>query len=192
MSEAETTLGVVLAGGASRRMGERNKVLEPFGDTTLLRRAVARLAPQVDRVIVNGPRALADHCDVEVVEDAVPGRAGPLAGTLAAMEVARETHIVTAAVDTPFFPLDLAASLAEAEVAIARSDGRLHPVFARWPVQAAAALGQFLESGDRKIMLFAERLGYCAVDFPADPTLFFNVNTPEELAEARAMLERAA
>ena len=192
MSGGGTTLGVVLAGGASRRMGERDKVLERFGQTTLLRRAVARLAPQVDRVIVNGPRALADHCDVEVVEDSVPGRAGPLAGALAAMEIAQRNPHRHRRCRHALLPARPRARLSEAEVAIARSDGRLHPVFARWPVQAAAALGQFLEGGDRKIMLFAERLGYRAIDFPPDPTLFFNVNTPDELAEARAMLERAA
>ena len=181
-------IGVVLAGGASRRMGERDKVLEDVGGETLLARAVRRLGEQVDHVMVSGPAELADHCDATVVPDGIAGRAGPLAGVLAALDAIDAPALVTAAVDTPFFPFDLVERLAGDGIAIARSDRRLHPVFACWPAAVREPLRRFLEAGDRKIMLFAEAHGYRAVDFDND---FFNVNTPDELAEARSRIGRS-
>ena len=183
-----TVLGVVLAGGASTRMGATDKVLAELGGETLLARAVARLAPQVDAVVVNGPEALCARCDVPVVPDTIEGRAGPLAGLLAAMKASDADAFVTVAVDTPFFPPDLAARLSGETVGIARADGRLQPVFGRWPRAAEEPLASFLAKGDRKIMTLAGQLGYRAVDF-AEPDAFFNINVPANLERARAMLE---
>ena len=183
-----SVLGVVLAGGASRRMGGTDKVLADLGGETLLARAVARLGPQVDRVVANGPAHLGGHCAVEVLPDTVDGRVGPLAGVLAALDASDAAAVVTVAVDTPFFPLDLAARLGGERLAIARSGGRLQPVFAFWPRAARDRLAAFLEAGDRKIMMLAEELGYRAVDFE-DAEAFFNVNEPDDLARARDRLE---
>ena len=186
-----TLLGVVLAGGASRRMG-RDKVLERLGPQTLLARAVERLDPQVDRVVVNGPAELEAHCDRPVVPDALPGRQGPLAGVLAAMDAAGDADaVLTVAVDTPFFPRDLAERLRGDGIAIAASGGRLHPVFALWPVALRNELRAFLHLDERKIMLFAEAHGYRTVDFDGEPDPFFNLNTPADVEAAHARLATA-
>lgn len=188
--------GVVLAGGASRRMGADKAAMMLDGET-FLQRAVRRLAPQVDRVVVNAPAEVRDgpsfersaneawlerFGDVEIVPDTVPGRAGPLAGVLAAMTSAEpDDAIVTVAVDTPFFPDDLVERLAGSGIAFAASAGRTHPVFAFWPAHLRDDLQLTLEGGERKILAFAERHGYRTVEFAAPPDPFFNINTPADL-----------
>lgn len=193
--------GVILAGGRSSRMGGRDKALIELGGQSLLDRLRARLSPQVGALAINTNAALGEAAHGhDVLPDRFAGLPGPLAGIHAGLAWADSipgvTHVATASVDTPFLPADFVARLASARadgspVALARSEGQLHPTCALWPVALRARLETFLEEGtSRKVMTFAETAGYVAVDFPAvsfDP--FFNINTPEDLAKATAFLE---
>ena len=182
-------IGVVLAGGASRRMGDRDKLLETLGGRTLLANAIERLEPQVDRVVVAGPSTLEAHCSVPVLPDPIEGRAGPLAGLLAAMGVAGDDMVLTVPADTPFFPTDLAQRL-DGEGAAIAWNAFPQPVFGAWPAALEPRLRAFLERGERKIMLFAREVGFRRASFE-DELAFFNVNTLDDLRQARALLEPA-
>lgn len=80
-------------------------------------------------------------------------------------------------------------------IALASSGGELHPVIGLWPVALADDLEAALTSGVRKVLAWTDRHGTLAVAFPfleikgrrIDP--FFNANTPEELDEARTLLQ---
>ena len=191
--------GLVLAGGASRRMGGGHKFLIELAGKTMLERAVERLRPQV------GPLAISANCDPDmlpntglpVLPDAPPAGRGPLAGLLAGLNWAAAgdtSHVVTVASDTPFFPARLVAELAACRdghpdmIVLAASAGRVHPVFGLWPVSLRAALRSWLDDGHNlKVTDFAGQQVWRRCDFAVgaggDP--FFNVNTPEELADAR-------
>jgi len=199
--------GVVLAGGLGRRMGGGDKPLRAIGGRTMLARAIERLAPQVSALAVNAngdPARLAEF-RLPVIADPVPGFAGPLAGILAGMRWARDAipdaaHLVSAAADTPFFPGDLVSRLVAGCrgnpgcIALAASDAGAHPVFGLWPIALADDLDAFLRTGQTgKILAFVDRHRRVDVHFDAlflpgsrrlDP--FFNVNTPEDAAEAEA------
>src|SRR5829696_1248987 len=84
----EPTLGVLLAGGLARRMGGGDKPLKDIGGRTILERAIERLRPQCDVLILNanGDPARFPFTGLPVVADDVPGFAGPLAGILAALD----------------------------------------------------------------------------------------------------------
>lgn len=192
--------GVILAGGLSSRMGGRNKAVIELGGQTLLARLTARLAPQVDALAINSNAELDEVAGASpVLRDRFAGFPGPLAGLHAGLcwaeGIAGVTHIATVSVDTPFLPVDFVSRLSEvgASVAVARSDGRLHPTCALWPVSLRGALEAVLQAGtSRRVLDFAEAAGYVPVDFPAVPfDPFFNVNTPEELARAESLLESA-
>ncbi|MCR5859558.1 molybdenum cofactor guanylyltransferase MobA [Mesorhizobium sp. J428] len=192
--------GVILAGGRSSRMGGRNKALVELGGQTLLARLMARLAPQVHALAVNSNVGLDEVAGANpILPDRFAGFPGPLAGLHAGLcwadGVVGITHVATASVDTPFLPADFVSRLSEvgAGVAVARSEGRLHPTCALWPLSLRNTLGAFLEAGtSRRVLDFAEAAGYVAIDFPAVPfDPFFNVNTPEELARAESLLESA-
>jgi molybdopterin-guanine dinucleotide biosynthesis protein A len=140
-----------------------------------------------------------------IIADRIAGHAGPLAGLHAALVWARECganirHVVTVACDTPFLPDDLVARFLAAleetgrECCVARSGQGVHPVIGLWPIGLAGTLEAALVEGQRKASAWAEQQGAVEVFFhPAqlggraiDP--FFNINRPEDLAEANALL----
>jgi molybdopterin-guanine dinucleotide biosynthesis protein A len=199
------TLGVLLAGGLARRMGGGDKPLKTLGGITLLDRAVARLAPQCDGLIVNanGDPARFSGLGFPVVADTVEGFAGPLAGVLAALEwmAAHRPQtgwLLSIPTDSPFLPVDLVARLHEAReaerklLACARSGDQTHPVVGLWPVSLAADLRHALVVEDlRKIDRWTARHGIAEATWPTAPyDSFFNANSPDDLAEAETILAR--
>ena len=198
-----TIAGVLLAGGQSRRMGGGDKALRLLGGETILARVIARLRPQVARLVLNanGDPARFAGFGLPVVADSVEGFAGPLAGILAGLDWAAANApgselVLSAATDAPFLPADLAARLAAgmaaagADLACAASRGQPHPVIGLWPVRLREELRHALVAeGVRKVDVWTARYRLATVDFPAgevDP--FFNANRPEDLAAAEALL----
>jgi molybdopterin-guanine dinucleotide biosynthesis protein A len=194
--------GIVMAGGLARRLGGGDKGLRLVGGRTLLDRVVERARPQVGDLALNanGDAARFAALGLPVVPDDVPGNPGPLAGILAGLDWAAASFpdaawVASFAADTPFFPPDLVARLADArsdanaEAACAASGGRLHPVFGLWPVAARSELRRALvESGLRKVEAWARRGRLAIAEFsttPFDP--FVNVNTPADLAEVERL-----
>lgn len=196
-------LGVLLAGGQSSRMGGGDKTLRTLGGKPILERIVDRVRGQTTDLILNanGDPARFSRLKLPVVADVVEGFAGPLAGILTALEWCRRERprldwVASFATDAPFLPLDLVFRLADAvaddaaDIACAKSDDRTHPVFAIWPVCLAGELRRALVGEDmRKIDRWTERYRVAHVEFdcqPVDP--FFNINRPENLAEAEKLL----
>lgn len=194
-------LGIILAGGRATRMGGGDKGLLPLGKSTLLSHVIDRLEPQVAEMALNanGDASRFGSFGLPVVADSVEGFAGPLAGVLAGLDWAADQGgeaVVSVAADTPFFPCDLvprllleAEGMAHPLVLAATPDGR-HPTFGLWPMALRNDLRAALEGGLRKVVQWTDgHDGREAVfDSAGDP--FFNVNTPEDLEKARAMLER--
>ncbi|MEZ5720576.1 MAG: molybdenum cofactor guanylyltransferase MobA [Paracoccaceae bacterium] len=192
-----TVVGVVLAGGRGSRMGGVDKALVTLGGQPMIAHVIARLGPQVGALAINagGDPARFAGLGLPVLPDPVPGQPGPLAGVLAGMRWAASqgaSHVATAATDTPFLPADLVARLkagAQAPIALAESDGWLHPTFGLWPVTLAEDLELALEAGTRKVAGWALGEGAVRVQFAAEPfDPFFNVNTPDDLATAERIL----
>jgi molybdopterin-guanine dinucleotide biosynthesis protein A len=201
---SDRVVGVLLAGGLSRRMGGGDKCLRPLAGRPILAHVVERARPQVQALVLNanGDPARFQSFGLPVAADVVEGFAGPLAGVLTGMEWARREvpaapWIVTIATDTPFFPHDLVAhflaAVAEdaADMACAASGGRSHPVFGLWPVRLAGELrAAMVEEGVRKVDVWTARYRLATVEFAADAfDPFFNTNRPEDLAEAERLLE---
>jgi len=193
-------LGVILAGGQSRRMGVDKGLLRLHGKP-LISHAIDRLTPQVSRLILNanGDPARYTCLGLPVVADTLAGQPGPLAGLLAAMRWAEQrapdiTHIATAPVDTPFFPLDFVARSSAALVcppdihlAYAATAEGPQPVFALVDVGLADALERDLIAGSaRRVMDWLRGRPHVEVLFEKSDA-FFNINGPEDLAKAEEM-----
>ena len=198
-------LYLLLAGGKSRRMGGGDKNLIALGGKPLLGHVIERCVPSGAPLVINanGDAGRYDEFGLPVVADVVDGFAGPLAGVLTGLEHAaahhpQVTHVITLATDAPFLPRDLGARLIAAlddgaEMAQAQSAGRRHPVFAIWPVSMAPALRRALvEDGLRKIDDLTARYDCAVVGFDTEtegaPDPFTNLNTPEDVDAARAIL----
>ena len=200
-------LGAVIAGGLSRRMGDRDKLWIELGGEPLVARAARRLAAQTGDVVlnVNRPDARLETLGWPVVPDLEQNFQGPLAGLLAVLTWARDhapgvTHLVSVSADSPFFPGDLGERLKTSvndrreEIAIAFCDDCPQPVFGLWPVACLPSLEQFLaETGSLKVMGFVRSRSWRRVDFePGEPHAFFNINTPEDHEMALSFIEQQA
>ncbi len=187
-------LVAILAGGEGRRIGG-GKPQRLLGGRTLLQRAIdLSRSWGKDCVVLARGEVEADCptlCDRDDLE-------GPLAGLAAALDEARARQkdcILLLACDMPFLPGDVPERLGwvvdgGANCAMVRSGGRDIPVCSMWNVEALSrALPPYLEGGDRSLFGLANALGYVRVEWDAngeDP--FFNINTPEDLAEAESRL----
>jgi molybdopterin-guanine dinucleotide biosynthesis protein A len=198
-----SAVGVILAGGLSNRMGGGDKALCKLANKPILQHVIERLQPQVDHLIINanGNASRFSDFNFPVIPDAVGDYVGPLAGILAGLEWINQhkpatSWLVSASADTPFLPPDLVARLSEsvqktnAPLAVVRSQGFCHPVIGLWSVSLAPALRRALtEEQLYKVARFTARYPLGIVDYvhtPIDP--FFNINTPEDLAQAERLL----
>lgn len=206
-------LGVILAGGLATRMGGGDKALLQVGGQTLLNRVIDRLQPQVAGMALNanGDPERFDGFGLPVLADSIDGFPGPLAGVLAGLDWAAEQGaeaIVTVAADTPFFPADLVAVLQDSAQGMAhplvlaatprgeektksmsRSGLIRHPTFGLWPVALRDDLRSALEEGIKKVVIWTEQHGGREAVFDTDNgDPFFNVNTPDDLKAAEAMV----
>ena len=204
--KAPGIVGVVLAGGQSRRMGGGDKALTAIAGKPMLAHVIERAMPQVEALVINanGDPARFSDFGLPVVPDVVDGFVGPLAGILTGLEWASRyapgaAYVASFSCDAPFLPYDLVARLVAARedggatLACAASGGRDHPVIGLWPVALSAALKRALvDEGVRKIDLWTARYRLARAEFPTEPfDPFFNVNSPDEVAQAERFLRRS-
>ncbi len=186
----EATL-LVLAGGASRRMGRPKAWLE-VGDTFLLRHVADRLAPAFSEVVVSfaEPEQLEHHVPYRVVFDRRPD-AGPLAGLEAGLAAAREQVVFSVGCDMPYVTLALAelavAAARTADAAIPRHDGLFEPVCAAYRKSALPAIVNALDSHRYVAHDVAEYLDVTWLE-GHDPRQFESLNSPADFERFDAAL----
>jgi molybdopterin-guanine dinucleotide biosynthesis protein A len=196
-------VGLLLAGGQSRRMGGGDKALRLIGGVPLLDRVIERMRPQVETLVLNanGDPGRFTSFGLPVVPDSVPDYAGPLAGVLAGLDWTAEhrpdcAYVVSVATDAPFLPRDLVSRLVRgmensaADLACAASGGQPHPVIGLWPVRLREDLRRAVSDETiRKVDAWTARHRLTIVPFPSEPLdPFFNANRPEDLTTAAALL----
>jgi len=184
------TIGLILAGGRSTRMGGQDKAWVTLAGKPLLAHVVTRLAPQVDALVIStnaAPEPFAVY-GFPLLADRIPGYAGPLAGIHAGLAAYPDQFLVAVAVDLPILPADLVArlqaGLGEHRCAYA-SDGRQHALAVLFRPGSAAVVQEYLVRGARNLRDFLAEHG-TAMPFerPQDRGLFWNLNTPEDVANA--------
>lgn len=188
-------VGVVVAGGRSRRMGT-DKALLPLDGVTLAERAAGRLAPICSRVLV-ADRGRSTVAGFESVPDGAGE--GPAAGLLGAARKAPGRPLLVLGCDLPAVPSKLLAHLAElaeergADLALPRSRRGLEPLAGYYGPRALASLGRQVAAGHYALRRLLEDPALTVVLLEGDalaafgPTevLFSNLNTPEELEAFR-------
>ena len=194
INQSNDISGLILAGGRGTRMGGIDKGLQLHLGVPLAQHALNRLRPQVADLLLNANRNLPTYqaMGVPVWPDEIPDFSGPLAGMLAGLDHCQTSYLVTVPCDSPNFPLDLVARLAQALVkanadlatAYTREAGELRaqPVFCLLKTVLRDSLRAFIESGERKTGLFAAQNRGAKVIFD-DAAAFANANTLRELAE---------
>ncbi len=173
----------------------RNKALLTLDGDTLINHAIRRLYPQTDHLLISTNAELPtcpEASDIPQLADSQID-VGPLGGILTGLDWVKKHStnewLITVAVDTPFFPEDLASRLwqartSEDRIIAARSGTKAHPTFALWHTSLTGVLVDFItQDNKRRLMGFIEQQPHCYVNF--DDSIrnpFNNINTPEDLA----------
>ena len=193
--------GVILAGGASRRLG-RNKALERIGGQTLIERVAGSIAPVSAEVIVvvaspAQAAALPLPAGVRVVSDLYPG-CGSLGGIYTGLSVSREPWVLVVACDMPFLNPRLLRRLMtmrrNVDAVVPCLEGQPEPLHALYSKTCLAPMDRMLRAGQLKIapLFEAVRVRYVGegtIDrFDPDHRSFFNVNSLADVEEALGLL----
>lgn len=187
ISTEPVLIGVVLTGGASRRMGRTKALIEVGGTPMASRVAGALFDAGCESVVLYGgdPRQLAP-LDLPVLPDRHPGE-GPLGGILGVLELFAEqaTDILIVACDlanlssTDLIVLIEAARLRpDADVVVANG-GRVEPTCALWRSASADRVRASFDGGERAVHRVLGDL--CTFEVSLPPTSLCNINTPGDL-----------
>ena len=182
---------IILAGGQATRMHGVDKGLMCLCQKPLIQHVIDRLAPQVNEIIINANRQITLYKALGYViqKDNTEDFLGPLAGMSLGLRYAKHEYVLTVPCDSPLLPLDLAERLMtaliknSAEIAVASSDNRTHPVFCLCKKNVLPSLTAYLENGNRRVNTWQKSLNYIEVDFSDCSESFVNLNTPEDLAK---------
>lgn len=166
-------------------MGGADKGRIPWADSTLVEQVLARIAPQVDDIVISANR----HHDwylalgYPVVADKRDGYQGPLAGIEAALPRCRHAHTLVVACDTPALPRNLVDRLtpaqSSADVCYASDGERDHYLVALWKTNLQDRLVEYLDGAQRSVNGFYKLISATAVHFPDAADCFLNANRIE-------------
>jgi molybdenum cofactor guanylyltransferase len=172
----------ILAGGEGKRLGCRDKGLEPLAGRPLIAHVTDALRQQAGNLLICINRNNAQYATFGVVcTDGASAFRGPLAGIASAGAASTTPWLLTVPVDCPCPLRNLARRLREtgARVAVAHDGQRRQPLFALYARDALAnadsALGR-----DLPVWRWQDELGAVEVDFSDTRQSFVNLNSAEE------------
>jgi molybdenum cofactor guanylyltransferase len=196
----------ILAGGHARRLGGQDKRALSIDGARILERQLAALTPLTSKVVCIGGGAVPqarDVAPVACVDDLMPGY-GALGGLYTALATAATDRILVLACDLPFVTTPFLEFLLRVDphaMAVIPAPGAAdlkfgpacsQPLCAVYHRTAAAIVRDALESGQRRVRQAVHRLGpHYVLDadlrpYDTDGRLLWNVNTPDDLAQAKA------
>lgn len=197
--------GAILAGGGATRFAGRAKGLEQVGGIRIIDRLVDAFLGALGSLpllIANDPDAQHWRSDLRVLADIQPG-AGALGGLLTAVAAGPEP-VVCVAWDMPFVPAALirrlASGLVDADAVLPSSGGRrgVEPMCAGYGPACQPAIASAIAAGDLRAIAFHSAVRTCILpaatvaEFGDPATLFFNVNSQDDLTQADALWRRLA
>jgi molybdopterin-guanine dinucleotide biosynthesis protein A len=191
--------GLILAGGASKRM-QRDKAALEYQGKTQLARAFELASRHVDKVFVSlraDQTSDPTRAHWPMIVDSGAGE-GPIVGIRSALAAHPEVAWLVLACDLPFLSDAAIEELlgrrdpgALATAYKSAHDGLPEPLCAIWEPAAAQVLADYQAAGGHCPRKFLIRHGAHLLNLP-DPRTLDNVNTPEEYSRAVAALETLA
>lgn len=197
--------GFVQAGGGSSRFGT-DKALALLAGKSMLQRTAELLAGVCEEVTIVAAEGKYANAAWPALPDRWPGE-GPLGGILTALSTMKESEpdvawALIVSCDMPFLTTEFLAFMrkralaSQARVIVPQSASGLEPLCACWCAGAAADVQACFDSGVRKVTEAMKRLPMEVLDesvwkrFDTEGRLFWNMNTPGDLAEACRILEK--
>lgn len=185
--------GVVLAGGASRRMGRNKAELTLMGKTLLERQADKFQELGIRDIMLSG-----ENCPplpgARVIPDEYAGK-GPLGGLHACLRAAKNPACLVVSVDTPLIPAEVLARLCRAHtggVTVLRHSGREEPLLGVYDCCIADAIAALIENGRYAVRNLREVVPWHYFDYSGPEEPLMNCNTPEEFEAVKRLIARNA
>ena len=195
--------GVILAGGRSSRMGGSRKALLELNGRPLLAHVIERLQAHLDPLMLSCDSEISEfeRFGLPLVPDLLPGFRGPLTGLCSALQYladkGQQNSLVLCPCDAPFIPHNLVQILLDADqenekpVVVISYQGMLQPTFSMWHTHHLPAIHEaVVKRGDGGLRYMLKLLPHTVVEWaPAEPSPFFNINTPDDLETAASLLD---
>ena len=192
-------LGVVLAGGKSKRFGQdKNEV--KLGEKTLLEHTIDKVKSKFKEIIIVANKEVSK--DYKIVNDCIEGQLGPLVGVLSAMKWIKKNNfsynwVATFPCDTPFFNVSVidefikVSKRNDSSLYFVKTKEKRHNIFGLWSVELFETLEKdIIENNYRKVEEWANKIGVKTINVSYDVIdPFFNINTKEDLIEAEKILK---
>jgi len=192
----EDVTAIVLCGGTATRLGAMDKTLVPLLGQPLVSYTAEALAPQVGELLLASGRDAEPYAALgyRVVADTHPGD-GPLGGVASALASVESDWILVHPGDTPFPDHGLVARLGPVAdvrgLAVPRTGDQRQHLVLLMSRAVADQLAAFYESGGRAVREWLDDLAAQSVDLSDVAESFFNINTPDDLAEAEQRITAA-
>jgi molybdopterin-guanine dinucleotide biosynthesis protein A len=201
MSE-NNILGVVLAGGKSKRFGD-DKTTAKLGNKTLLNHTIEKIEQSFHEILIisNNETNVSNKKNVFSTKDLIEGHLGPLVGVLSAMEWIKKNNknynwIATFPCDTPFFDQNLIDKIkncpknSSKKLFFLKSGTRRHNVFGLWSLELKEILLEDINKGQRKVEEWANKIGSEIIEInDENDNNFLNINTKEDLEKAKKKIK---
>ena len=197
-------LGVILAGGKSKRFGEDKKHVK-LGTKTLLEHVITKIQSKFKTLLIisNDNLNINISKNIKIIPDCINGNLGPLVGVLSAMEWIKKNNmpydwIATFPSDTPFFDVSIIESYKKkicsgnSLLYFIKSNEKRHNIFGLWSIKLVETLENDLVNNNfRKVENWANKIGVETLNFKFDKfDPFLNINTKEDLIKAEKILEK--
>ncbi|MFA7496836.1 MAG: molybdenum cofactor guanylyltransferase MobA [Acidithiobacillus sp.] len=177
--------GIILAGGAGRRMGGIDKGWLIWQDAPLITQAISVLQQDCQEIFISANRHLEDYraLGYPVITDQQSGYEGPLMGLQAGLAAATQEWVASIPVDSPLLPHDIVrqmwAAKGPSDLVVVRSADHWHAVILLCRRTLSAHLQQYLDSGERRARGWFQGLNFTTLDL--DETCLRNANKPGDL-----------
>ena len=170
-------LGVVLAGGKSKRFGEDKSKVKLNGKT-LLDHTLDKIKSKFNKILIVSNNNITK--DYITIKDCIVGQLGPLAGVLSAMKWVKKNNysykwIITFPCDTPFFSTSIIDKFIEATrsndslLYFVKSEKKRHNVFGLWSLKLIEILEKdIIENNYRKVEKWADKIGVKIININYD------------------------
>ena len=200
--EDNNILAVVLAGGKSKRFGEDKNHIK-LGDKTLLEHVLFKITDKFKEILIvsSHNQKIKKLENVTIIPDCLDDF-GPLAGVLSSMKWVKKNKkkynwVATFPSDTPFFESSIIDEYKkrinknDSLLYFVRSNNKRHNIFGLWSIELLKILeNDLINNNFRKVEEWANKIGVKTIDVETkkfDP--FFNINTKEDLEEAKKILK---
>lgn len=183
--------GIILAGGASSRMGQNKAELQLQGTSLLAWQTEKLRKLGITDILLSG-----QNCpvlpDTRVIPDVYPGR-GPLSGLHACLKAAKNSSCLVLSVDVPMVPLSALSQLCRAHdsgATVLCHKGAVEPLIGIYDKNLSEAIEGLIQKGSAPVRALKDLTSWNTWEYLGPDALLHNCNTPQDFSYVSELVGR--